>query len=673
MEQPNDGTFDPGVEVQPAGTGSIRSILRDRNTPGTGQSVRFFSRDAYRVISPNVSEIDQDSIPDSKAFLDKLKLVSPERSGLSASGATSEHHAPDSVVDMFSPPRPESSVKVRKPLPFQPRYPPRTRNSSINSLHSRSDSGGSISQSLSSITIPVPPDMPNLFDISQERILVDIPVSVEGSLCDDAIEEVENENEHEDKGTKSPATVDTSLKTIRRSSHCIIPASTSTPNHRRSVSPPRNIQTPDGTVFHSLMDPSPMEGVTLFHSFSNTTNERASATAFFTPDADRSADKAESSLPVLGTKELVLAPVQRMNTSSLDASDKLVVPTQDELVASLREQLSLQQQLASQFEIDLTARDELVSMLSTQLQNAELGAEKYRKEVERRQTAMRALRRKVNELEKICRGLEEEVDRSREESFERSVMDEASEGALVVLHGSIGQLKGELERAKEDEGKLREERDALKTQVENYGEEKQRSEARERDLAALLESKVDEIKQLEVKVNEASQVDSQAQQTIDSLREEVAETQQAVEDEREKYGLAESQWLQEKADLMSRLETAHASDHDSHNTDLEALQRKLDEKEEEVGVLRAEVEAQWDHAEKADEKITRLEGEKEGLAKSVQALHSKVEELGGQWKESDGRRTELEEELNNALAAKDEIEQERDQVCAVLLDMLDQD
>ena len=658
MEQPNDGTFDPGVEVQPAGTGSIRSILRDRNTPGTGQSVRFFSRDAYRVISPNVSEIDQDSIPDSKAFLDKLKLVSPERSGLSASGATSEHHTSDGVVDMFSPPRPESSVKVRKPLPFQPRYPPRTRNSSINSSHSRSDSGSSISQSLSSITIPVPPDMPNLFDISQERILVDIPVSVEGSLCDDAIEEVENENEHEDKGTKSPTTVDTSLKTIRRSSHCIVPASTSTPNHRRSVSPPRDIQTPDGTVFHS---------------FSNTTNERASATAFFTPDADHSADKAEPSLPALGTKELVLAPVQRMNTSSLDASGRLVVSTQDELVASLREQLSLQQQLASQFEIDLTARDELVSMLSTQLQNAELGAEKYRKEVERRQTAMRALRRKVNELEKICRGLEEEVDRSREESFERSVMDEASEGALVVLHGSIGQLKGELERAKEDEGKLREERDALKTQVENYGEEKQRSEAREKDFAALLESKVNEIKQLEVKVNEASQVDSQAQQTIDSLREEVAETQQAVEDEREKYGLAESQWLQEKADLMSRLETAHASDHDSHNTDLEALQRKLDEKEEEVGVLRAEVEAQWDHAEKADEKITRLEGEKEGLAKSVQALHSKVEELGGQWKESDGRRMELEEELNNALAAKDEIEQERDQVCAVLLDMLDQD
>ena len=35
--------------------GSVRSILRDPNTPGTGQNVRFFSRDAYKVISPDQS------------------------------------------------------------------------------------------------------------------------------------------------------------------------------------------------------------------------------------------------------------------------------------------------------------------------------------------------------------------------------------------------------------------------------------------------------------------------------------------------------------------------------------------------------------------------------------------------------------------------------------------
>lgn len=35
--------------------GSVRSILKDKQTPGTGQSVRFFSRDAYRVITPDTS------------------------------------------------------------------------------------------------------------------------------------------------------------------------------------------------------------------------------------------------------------------------------------------------------------------------------------------------------------------------------------------------------------------------------------------------------------------------------------------------------------------------------------------------------------------------------------------------------------------------------------------
>ena len=34
---------------------SIRSILRGGNTPATGQSIRFFSRDAYRVMTPDGS------------------------------------------------------------------------------------------------------------------------------------------------------------------------------------------------------------------------------------------------------------------------------------------------------------------------------------------------------------------------------------------------------------------------------------------------------------------------------------------------------------------------------------------------------------------------------------------------------------------------------------------
>ncbi|KAF8500712.1 hypothetical protein BU17DRAFT_102388 [Hysterangium stoloniferum] len=70
--------FDPLVEVRPTGSGPIRSILRDRNAPGTGRSVRFFSRDAYRIITPNGSmdgEVEEGADPNLK-LLAKLKSAS---------------------------------------------------------------------------------------------------------------------------------------------------------------------------------------------------------------------------------------------------------------------------------------------------------------------------------------------------------------------------------------------------------------------------------------------------------------------------------------------------------------------------------------------------------------------------------------------------------------------
>src|SRR5271170_7826931 len=45
----------PASRKERAGSTSVRSILREPNTPGTGQSVRFFSRDHFKVISPRAS------------------------------------------------------------------------------------------------------------------------------------------------------------------------------------------------------------------------------------------------------------------------------------------------------------------------------------------------------------------------------------------------------------------------------------------------------------------------------------------------------------------------------------------------------------------------------------------------------------------------------------------
>ncbi|KAF8515720.1 hypothetical protein BU17DRAFT_51472 [Hysterangium stoloniferum] len=566
--------FDPSVEVQPTGSGSIRSILRDRNTPGTGRSVRFFSRDVYRVISPDGSmdpEVKEDS----------------------------------------------SSL-------------PRSTSHSISSLKMSA----------------IPADMSNLIDDSHELVPFIVP-SAESSLCPDTTDEVQNVNaskeEHVVDGTKN----DSSMNTIRRSSDHVSPAFTSTPNPRKTA--PRAILSPEGTVFHSIMTSGLTDGQTPCHSFPDATNDAGSGTMFFTPDASRMNT---------GSNTMFFSP-EFPTSPDVGLTDESRVPASiQELVAKLREQLSLQQQLGCQFQVDLDAREEQVSLLRAQLKNAEAGAEKYLKEVERRQAAMRSLRRKVGELEKICRGLEEEVERSREESFDRSIMDEASEGALVVLHASIGQLKAELDNAKADERHAREESDKLKEDVAALGTEQQRLEDVEKELRAAMGKKDDEVRSLQEQLTTTSRVD---EAELRSLREELTAQQGLLTQEQERHAVIEAQWIEEKVDLVARLD-AHAADQNSHSKDINNLRSTLEAKETELRDLKAEVEAQWGYAEKADEKIKSLEGEKEGLAKSVQAMDAKLEELGSQWKAAEAKRAELEDELNEAWSAREDLEQERDQL-----------
>ncbi|KAF8525468.1 hypothetical protein BU17DRAFT_62621 [Hysterangium stoloniferum] len=163
-----------------------------------------------------------------------------------------------------------------------------------------------------------------------------------------------------------------------------------------------------------------------------------------------------------------------------------------------------------------------VSLLSAQLKNADAGAEKYLKEVRRRQ---------VNVFTQA-----QEIERSKEGIFDRSIVDEASKGVLVVLNASIGQLKVELDDARVYEKQAREETNKLKVYV--GGEE----------------------------------------------------------------------------------------------TELHGF--------------KAEVGAQWGYAEKADEKIKSLEGEKRGLTKIVQAMDATLEELHSHWKAAGAKRVELKDESN---------------------------
>jgi hypothetical protein len=71
----------------------------------------------------------------------------------------------------------------------------------------------------------------------------------------------------------------------------------------------------------------------------------------------------------------------------------------------------------------------------------------------------------------MCRHLEEEVDNSRQESMEGSIMDEASGEALLQLHRQISQLERENNDVEATEETLRTQRSALERSVKRKDDE----------------------------------------------------------------------------------------------------------------------------------------------------------------------------------------------------------
>src|SRR5258707_7706719 len=117
--------------------GSLRSILRDRNTPATGQSVRFFSRDGYKIMTPESSTMsDQDDSPVSESL--RRKETTPEVE-LSPSGSRGRHRFRAPVQGLFVPTQNPSS-------------PP--------------SSPSVVAQSLGSMMPMSPPEVTNIFDMS---------------------------------------------------------------------------------------------------------------------------------------------------------------------------------------------------------------------------------------------------------------------------------------------------------------------------------------------------------------------------------------------------------------------------------------------------------------------------------------------------------------------------
>lgn len=607
---------------------SLRSILRDRNTPATGQSVRFFSRDAYRVMTPEgsaASEQDDSPLPESL----QLNDVNPQAE-LSPSGSRTRRRIRAPVQDLFLPSQGASS-------------PP--------------TSPSVVAQSLGSMMPIPPPEMTNIFDMSQ-RDLPPITANPAAPLLDDAVEIFETDQSMDDETQhilpRSSPTLALSPKEMDQTAYHSMETSKA-PSHDRSQS-----FSFGQTVFHAMpkakpgafgnappVEPSPGRNravsESMFHMLSrNNKNPEleindpnpASIMLYMSSSVDRASNLSPS-------------PPEpdpfRVNATTFYTPGTLLPPSpptavvghvrkpskEDDLIWSLRTQLALQQELCAQYEVDLGARDALVSVLTQRAETAD-------KENEKRRGVVRGWKKKVQELERLCRNLEEEVDRSREESLERSVMDEASGEALRQLHGQIAGLereKGELVRNSlvilDPSARVKE----MEEEVAKLREELCQRDEAVGDLQEDLRTAQEQIELL----NTVGALDDESR--IAGIA--------AASEEQDRHRHAHQEWDEERKAVRRREEEAT---------------KALAKKEQEMAILREELEAQWKNTERTGVRMERLKEERNVLQSEVVALEAKIESMELEWNDADNRRSEAENTLHEVFAEKEAMEREKAQV-----------
>ena len=184
-----------------------------------------------------------------------------------------------------------------------------------------------------------------------------------------------------------------------------------------------------GSLTNMTWSTPPIPGAFNFSSFFTHANSSSSSSS-----SGSSSPRTPSPKP-LHAFDLAAEP-------DLDDEASAIITAQSELIRSLREQLAVQEDLSAQFELDLNSRDELVMLLSERCDAAEAALSHSREHGEKQSRAVRRVTRRVTELERMCTRLQDEVDHSRSESLERSIMDETSGRALKTLHRQISTLEG---------------------------------------------------------------------------------------------------------------------------------------------------------------------------------------------------------------------------------------
>lgn len=700
----------------------MRSILRDPNTPGTGQNVRFFSRDAYRTISPDTSqEPDYQSLspvfPDSSdvrneavlnhedsdalaSFFGGLDATGPASSStpaavvLARSASPGSHKPRPSLSEVFSP------IDDERPASHDP---------------GRSLDGGG--------DRPIPaPDFSSILDISGQMDDPPIPPGLghEGDESAGNTSQTDDDHDFNTAPNSAPALmIPTSFSSQEKgkgkatascepNDHSLLPSALDRKVFRPKENPHRPNPGHDRshsfsfgqTVFFSIGSSNGSSG-----NNSNSSKGPASASSispltsmrppFSESESSRSAASPTSSLSKGRSRALsdtifhsrAMSPTGNYLDAGIDDepspelfstqqaepdpfsvhaktyyTPQTMIPTtppqrqhvrrtskEENIIFSLQAQLTLQTELCGQYETDLRARDEMVEMLNNKLADLD-------KEENRKKAVLRTWRKKVQELEKAVRHLEEELDDSRQESMERSIMDEASGEALRELHRQIAGLEREKVEWAKAERLLQEERGKLELLVREKVE----------DVEQLKESswKKDEDEwreSLGVAKEKIEMINNSTTGSVDEELQRLTAEREQKAIELDRQHAAETHWQVELKSVQL--------DKGSISEQLEMLRDQMKARDEECSMLRAELEAQWQHTEKASEKLdtlekerTHLEMEKESLKRELTTAEARAASLEVEWHESEGRRNELENELQEVWNGKQALEKDRIQV-----------
>ncbi|KAH9830112.1 uncharacterized protein C8Q71DRAFT_727633 [Rhodofomes roseus] len=572
---------------------SLRSILRDRKTPATGQSVRFFSRDAFKVITPDVSTASSE--PEEVSFAARLSRAS----GKPARPAAQE---------LFANTMPGTPSMVGSGMP-------------------------------SMLTQVPPPNTSNIFDLSTEVEMPMIPVGHDAPLLDSAVEISEAEAPNEEADKSMPPTPPSKQgmhdrshsfsfgQTVFRSlASPVEEARTSTPPPGSSFSKSRSRAMSD-TVFHSFMG-----GTTKSAPEADINDTSALKVYPSHPPSPTSPERPKEKDPFGAHATTFFTPGTVPPTPPDHPTHARKVSREEDNAWRLQTALALKSELCAQYELDLAARDELVTLLQQRLTECE-------KECERRKGLVKGWRKRVAELEKCVRGLSEEVERSREEASERSVMDEASGMALREMHRRIGELERECRERERREEEVKEEVSMREDELEHIRDELRRKDDSEQELQRGIRDAREEMERMQMDLEMSANLGPPV----------------PAPSRRDASG--ESDWAEERARLLAENE-ALRSEQISLQVQLTDAREDTLRRDSELRTLKEELEAQWRHTEEAGEQINALTHERDTLKAEVDALNERASTMEVEWAQGENGREELENEVQELLSAKEELERE---------------